>query len=284
MKIPRISIVIPSFNQGHFVEQAILSVLGQFYPNLELIVIDGGSTDNTVAVLEEYADRLAYWVSEPDEGQTHAINKGLRRATGDIVAWLNTDDMYMPGALRQVADALAPYDVPRLIYGACLHFYEGRGRAWAYMPEAYNANRLRHFDYLVQPSTFWTRALWKATGELDESLNYTLDWDWYIRASRFVDFTPLPSYLSIYRKHEHHKTGVGGKARAREVVRIVETYGDAAWADAYRDIYAVGPRLKAGIQRLKRWRLNRFKTLFYPAIYRKHGVHRVDTALTMLLP
>ncbi|NVO00781.1 MAG: glycosyltransferase, partial [Geobacteraceae bacterium] len=104
---PKITIVTPSYNQGRFLEKTILSVLDQGYPNLEYIVIDGGSTDESVEIIKKYADRLTYWVSEPDRGQSHAINKGFERATGEIFGWLNSDDWYHPGALQAVAEAFA---------------------------------------------------------------------------------------------------------------------------------------------------------------------------------
>src|SRR6266513_4869973 len=114
MSEPRISIITPSFNQAQFLEETILSVLNQRYPNLEYIVIDGGSTDGCVDVIKRYEDRLAFWVSEPDRGQPHAINKGLAKATGEIVAFINSDDVYLPGALSTVAS----------------HFIESPERGW----------------------------------------------------------------------------------------------------------------------------------------------------------
>jgi glycosyltransferase involved in cell wall biosynthesis len=105
MNWPKISIVTPSFNQGQYIEETILSVLSQNYPNLEYIIIDGGSTDDTVEIIKKYESRITYWVSEPDRGQSHAINKGLQKCTGEIFNWLNSDDWYMPGALFDVANA-----------------------------------------------------------------------------------------------------------------------------------------------------------------------------------
>jgi glycosyltransferase involved in cell wall biosynthesis len=106
-ELPKISIVTPSFNQGRFIEKTILSVIEQDYPNLEYIIIDGGSTDESVEIIKKYEKHLAYWVSEPDRGQSHAINKGFERATGEIFGWLNSDDWYHPGALKALAEAFA---------------------------------------------------------------------------------------------------------------------------------------------------------------------------------
>lgn len=280
MPEPRISIVLPSLNQGAFIEQAITSVLGQPYPDLELIVIDGGSTDDTPAILERYADRLAYWVSEPDRGQAHAINKGFRQATGDIMAWLNADDMYLPCALAKAVQVLGKQQGPALAYGGCLHFHEGKPRAHGYWPEPFDAARLTYYDYLVQPATFWTRSLWEATGELNEALHYTLDWDWFIRASKRGTFLPLYDYVAVYRKHEAHKTGQGGDGRAQEIVQLAETYAPEAWQRAYRAVVPERVSLKKKVRWLRRHHLYRLRgQVLRP--YRQHGAYRVDTVLSM---
>ncbi|OLP18793.1 hypothetical protein BST81_08620 [Leptolyngbya sp. 'hensonii'] len=234
--LPKISIVIPSYNQGQYIEQTITSVLGQNYPNLELIVMDGGSTDATVTILKKYNSALAYWVSEPDKGQAHAINQGFRRATGEILAWLNSDDMYLPGTLTKVVHALGSIQAPRLVYGGCIHFKEGAELCYAKLPEAFDPERLTYHDYIIQPSCFWTRPLWKLTGELNETYHYALDWDWFIRASRLGTFIPLPDYLSLYRIHSSHKTGTGGMARSLEVMRVVETHASEDWIITYREV------------------------------------------------
>jgi glycosyltransferase involved in cell wall biosynthesis len=280
LTLPLVSVVMPCLNQAAFIEQALTSVLGQAYPCLELIVIDGGSTDGTLEVIERHADQIAYWVSEPDRGQAHAINKGFRQARGEVLAWLNADDMYLPCAVQKAAQALSDREGPALVYGGCLHFHEGTARAHGYWPEPFDADRLTYFDYIVQPSTFWSSDLWEATGDLDESLRYGLDWDWFIRASHVGTFEPLYDHLAIYRKHEGHKTGSGGDRRAEELVRIVETYSTPAWGAAYRDVAPRASALKATVRQLKRRRLYRMRR-FLLGPYRQHGTRRVDTVLAM---
>jgi len=117
---PKISIITPSFNQGKYLEETIFSVLGQNYPNLEYIIIDGGSTDNSVDIIKKYENQLTYWISEPDNGQSHAINKGFMKATGGILAWLNSDDMYLPGVLDYVAKTIN-IEEPGIYFGECIH-------------------------------------------------------------------------------------------------------------------------------------------------------------------
>lgn len=234
-RFPKISVVTPSYNQGRYLEDTILSVLGQDYPNLEFIVIDGGSTDQTVDLLKQYDHRITYWTSEKDNGQASAINKGFARATGDILCWLNSDDMYLPGALRFIA---AQLDVTRrqMLFGNCVHIKEGTGFAMG--SDVVTDHRLHDLawcSYIIQPSAFWTRALWAAAGPLDENLNYVLDWDWFIRAEMaHAEFKAVQRPLSVYRIHPAHKSSFGGEARARELAGIYGRYhgrrGEALYA------------------------------------------------------
>ncbi len=282
---PLISVIIPTFNQGQFIEQAISSVLGQNYPNIELIVIDGGSTDKTLQVVDTYRHAISHVVSEPDNGQADAINKGFRLASGDILAWLNSDDMYLPCAFSKVVKAMGTPVVPKLVYGGALYFYDKTTYTFGELPPEFDQAYLTYFDYLIQPSTFWTRSLWEAVGELDESYNYLLDWDWFIRASQACRFTRLVGeYLSIYRLHGAHKSGTGNTARQEEILRVVTTYAHEEWSAAYHDVYTVITPLRTWFHRFSRLRVYWLRYCLYPQLYLRYGKHRIeDIILTMLI-
>jgi glycosyltransferase involved in cell wall biosynthesis len=277
---PLISIIVPSFDQGCYIEETITSILGQSYPRIELIVIDGGSTDETGTIIQKYADSISYYVSEPDRGQADAINKGFRAAKGEILAWLNSDDMYMPGALEKIANAIGDASQPRFVYGGCLTFGQGRAYAKAYMPPEFDAELLSYRLYINQAASFWTRSLWEKTGELNEEYHYILDWDWFFRASKHCAFTPLRQFLSLYRYHEMHKTGTGGTVRRKEIVRLVEAIGGKDWAAAYRDAEAQFDPLREGLAKLRKFRLFRWRRFFFPQLYFRHGAKRLETALS----
>lgn len=182
---PKISIVTPSFNQGAFLEQTIRSVLLQGYPNLQYIVIDGGSTDDSLDIIRKYAPWLDFWVSEPDRGQAHAINKGLRRASGDWVAWQNSDDIFYPGAFQSVARAaLANPHVDLLIGDMMLIDEEDNEiRDIRYVRPTYRA-LLAEGMVLTNQAAFWRSAVHAEIGYLDESLDYGFDYEWFLRLLR----------------------------------------------------------------------------------------------------
>ncbi len=227
MKNPKISIITPSYNQGEFIEETILSVLGQNYPNLEYIIIDGGSTDGTIEIIKKYEKNLSYWVSEKDLGQSHAINKGFERATGDLLAWLNSDDMYMPGTLLFIATNVTTH-LPAVYFGNCLHFKESDNAlisSGSDVVNAYQNTNLAYQDYIVQPSAFWTRSAWEKCGKLREDLHFGFDWEWFLRAKKMgVSFYSFAKCLSMYRLHNAHKTGRGGNERREELLRIYCEY------------------------------------------------------------
>lgn len=186
---PRISIVIPSFNQGRFIEATLRSLFDQGYPNLEVLLIDGGSTDNTIEIVQRYADRLAYWVSEPDEGQTHALIKGFDRATGEIGGWLCSDDLHEPWTLREVAQFFASHPQAQVVYGDS-SWIDIDGRP--IRPKREHAfNRFiwtYDYNFIPQPSTFWRMSLYRQVGGLDKAFDLAMDADLWIR---FADVTRL---------------------------------------------------------------------------------------------
>jgi glycosyltransferase involved in cell wall biosynthesis len=209
---PRVSVITPSYNQGQFLEQTIRSVLLQGYPNLEHLVIDGGSTDESVAVIRKYESHLAHWESERDRGQSHAINKGFARATGDVLCWLNSDDFFLPGTLRAVVDTLFEGEGAPAVVGHCVQVYvDGR-------PPHHGAGRFESLERLLefwkgyqmhQPSIFWRREVFERVGYLDESLHMTMDFDYWVRMARHFTFKNLDRELSCATYHEEAKTGDG---------------------------------------------------------------------------
>jgi glycosyltransferase involved in cell wall biosynthesis len=202
---PKISIITPSFNQGHYIEETILSIIGQGYANLEYIIIDGGSTDNTVEVIKKYAPQMAYWVSEKDKGQSDAINKGLKMATGDIVAWLNSDDVYEPGVLQAVADAFMANPKASIVYGDVESFFpDGRTELWTNNFEP--ADFFRRVS-IHQPGVFWKRNLHETYGYIDESFYYLMDYDFWARIFFNVPAQRINKTLSRFRVHDSAKTG-----------------------------------------------------------------------------
>jgi glycosyltransferase involved in cell wall biosynthesis len=210
---PKISIITPSFNQGAFIEETIQSVLSQDYPNLEYMIIDGGSTDDTLDILYRYQDQLT-WISEADRGQVDAINKGLKLASGEVLAYLNSDDLYLPGALRRVGTYFAEHPQADWLTGYCQNV-DGDGRPIRGLIRAYKIFWLRWpsyrvllvLNYIAQPATFWRRRVTEAIGPLDESLNYTMEYQYWLRIGAEHRLHVLKEDLAVFRLHNQSKSG-----------------------------------------------------------------------------
>lgn len=204
---PRISIVTPSFNQVQFLERTIDSVLSQGYPYLEYIIIDGGSTDGSVDIIQKYGDYLAFWVSEPDRGQTHAINKGLRRATGEWVAWQNSDDIFYPGALKSFSEAAVECSEAALIIGNMnlIDKDDRLIRDIKYVTPTYDALRAEGM-VLTNQAAFWRRSVHEKLGFLDEALAYGFDYEWFLRLLHKNKAAHVNQTWGGLRLHEATKT------------------------------------------------------------------------------
>jgi glycosyltransferase involved in cell wall biosynthesis len=231
-ELPRISIVTPSYNQGKFIEETIRSVLLQNYPKLEYIVIDGGSTDNSIEVIRKYADRISFWISEKDRGQSHAINKGLAQCSGNIFNWINSDDLLMPGALWAVAEKWL--ERPGCIVAGHTEYFE---EAMTFAVSKASGQTLRNFvrfwetdDFgWAQQGTFVPLQALKETGGVREDLRYCLDYHMMVKLlARGVDVTYVDRVLARFRLHDTSKT-IGSKAAFRlERVPMLRSLKDLA--------------------------------------------------------
>ena len=282
--IPKISVITPSFNQEQFIEQTILSVISQGYPRLEYIIMDGGSTDNSVEIIKKYEKHLTHWQSKKDTGQAAAINEGFSIATGEILCWLNSDDAYMPGIFRKIAQLFSDNNAAEIIFGNCLHFNDqSKKTRGSDVVKAHQRFELSLCDYIIQPSTFFTRSAWLQTGLLNEKLHFTFDWDWFIRAQKSsVRLTPIQEYFSLYRIHDTHKSGAGGNKRAAELKQIAAIYNEPGlsaafnkWIDMYGRKNLIAKTIDAS-QRLEISFLNAIcRLLFFPRLSKKEYLNIV---------
>lgn len=248
MTFPLVSIITPSYNQADFLEETIRSVLEQDYPNLEYLVIDGGSKDGSVEIIRKYADRLAYWVSEPDRGQADALNKGLARAKGEIVAWLNSDDVYRPGAVREAVEALQQNPDVGFVYSK-LHSIDRGGEVFNTISyKQFELLDLLSFRIIGQPTVFMRREMQQRAGPLDASYNYLLDHHLWLRMMRLAPIKYLPVVWAAARHHPSAKNVAQAAKFGEEAFRILDW---AAQEPVLQDIVRKHSRtVRAGAHRL----------------------------------
>jgi glycosyltransferase involved in cell wall biosynthesis len=242
-ELPLVSIVTPSYNQGRFIEETILSVLNQDYPRIEYIVMDGGSTDETLDILRTYESRLA-WSSEKDKGQSDAINKGLRLAKGEILAYLNSDDTYLPGAITRAVRYLTVENPDSaFVYGQGYYTTADGAIIKKYHTEAFNFQHLAENCYICQPATFWKRDVIEKIGLFDEDLHYAMDYEYWIRiAKHYGTLGYMKEYLANARTYPETKTMSKQLEASEEILNLLKKhYGGGNipphWIYAYAQHY-----------------------------------------------
>ena len=228
MNFPKISIITPSFNQGQFIEETILSILNQDYPNIEYIIIDGGSTDVTVEIIKKYSNRITYWISEKDSGQSEAINKGFKMSTGEIVGWINSDDVLIAGAIKTVMeyfvnnreiDFLIGYTLVMDVKSRILYnYFTLKQRRW------YAKHGIYHIS---QPSMFWNKKIFEIVGYLREDFHARMDQEFLIRVLKnSYKIGQVKKILSGFRVHDESKTFFSGQIWSTDKKKLFNLYGD----------------------------------------------------------
>jgi glycosyltransferase involved in cell wall biosynthesis len=223
MSNPLVSIITPSFNQAQYLEDTMQSVLRQDYDPIEYILIDGGSTDGSLEIIKKYENRLAYWASEPDEGQVDAINKGLRMARGEIVAWINSDDLYMAGAVRAAVQSLQKNPEVGMVYGDGI-MVNAEGRLLdRHTYRTYSVLDLLCFEVLLQPTVFMRREILQEAGYLNADYDLILDHDLWVRIASQSPILHIPDFWAVERTHVGAKTIAQASTFVKEAERMIES-------------------------------------------------------------
>lgn len=252
--LPLVSIITPSFNQAEYLEATIQSVLTQDYPRIEYIVIDGGSTDGSVDVIQKYQSSLAFWVSEQDKGQTDAINKGFNRAKGDILAWINSDDTYNPKAVGEAVLYLIENPDVAMVYADC-DFIDEQGRVIGkFASRQTDYKKLRQgYVHIPQQTMFFRAKYWKEVGPLDPSFYFAMDYDLWVRIAARAPIKYLPGRTwANFRIHTSSKTNVNDARGWKEMLRVHYRDGGSFFAPIVAKYY-----LRKIIGPLWKWRIRR---------------------------
>jgi len=253
VNLPLVTIVTPSYNQGRFIRATIESVLSQDYPRIEYIIMDGGSTDETAGIASEYAGRLL-WFSEKDRGQSHAINKGFRMAKGEIVSWLNSDDVILPGAVAHAVRAFQRNAQLGAVYGEGYQI-DVNGNVKTRFPytEPFNLWKLVYlWDYILQQTAYFRRSVFDEIGFLDESLNWGMDWDIFIRIGKRYPIEYIPEYMGSIREYDDAKSFAGGGKRFRELTQLMRRHGSRRYPPGYIT-YGLDTYSSMWCKRLQAW-------------------------------
>jgi glycosyltransferase involved in cell wall biosynthesis len=232
-KLPLVSVITPSYNQSAYLEQTIRSVLEQEYPALEYMIVDGASSDESQEIIQRYASRLAWWVSEADTGQAEAINKGLRRAQGEIVAWLNSDDLFLPGAVSAAASVLEDNPQLGMVFGDAITI-DAQGRPLNKLVFGdWTLNDLARFRIICQPAVFMRRAVLEQAGFLDPSFHFMLDHHLWMRIARLAPIQHQRQLWAAARHHPGAKNVSQPRGFSREILRLLE------WIESQPDLSAL---------------------------------------------
>jgi len=245
--LPLVTIVTPSYNQGRFLEAAIRSVLEQDYPNIEYFVVDGASTDNSVEIIKKYAGQITWWVSEKDSGQAEAINKGLWRAKGEIVGWLNSDDVYLPGAVSAAVAAFRSSPAAAVVYGDALAI-DADGKSFNVMrARQYSLADLMAFNIICQPAAFMRRSVLERVNYLDPAYHLLMDNLLWMNMARIAPIVYVPQTWAAARYHDQAKNRTRGAAYGREANALIE---DLKSRPEFTEIIAADEkRIRAGVHR-----------------------------------
>ncbi|MBX5495343.1 MAG: glycosyltransferase [Bryobacteraceae bacterium] len=239
LREPLVSIVTPTYNMAKYLEETIQSVLSQDYPHIEYLVMDAGSTDGTLEILRKYEGRLRY-VSEPDDGQADAVNKGIRQTRGEIVAFLNADDIYLPGAVRAAVEAFRENPESAVVYGQAYYTSQSGEIIRRYPTVDYDPDLFRTQCYICQPATFIRRDVWDEMQGLNVRLHYALDYDLWIRISRRYPMTAIPQFVATSRMYADNKTIRLRRLGLTEIIGLLRqhfSYVPPHWIYAYCSTY-----------------------------------------------